>query len=899
MPETQSAGSFERLEASDKTSSDIIHFSDVSPVNENENEIRPIRASFAYNLRSVRRQHEVSRVLFGWAALLNNLRNAEEMAWSRNGLDIRQWLRVRLSGKGGKVAVSIVGQTEGGDQQTVQDAARSLSSVVSDSLRGMGYAYGFEQDRTGENDEPVWSCLPGITQAMAVIRRESTITVAEKPVYLRHDVVRSSGGSDLLVLLASCETPTVIDISIAPTRITLEERAAASASVNIWAEDDAEDSSGENSDTVENDPVGRMLQTQWLADEAGGARSRLVDFIEQSHDGLFEVRVQVLSAGGPDLLPLANRVGVVLFGPMKNEIVMLPVDHADGGDILKQPRRVRWAPSTARPALRRIRDIFTAAEAIYATCPPIPDSSGLYGFKLDIEKYAPYNVIHDTRGVKMGHALGWDRARNVPVVMPDSLRTRHSYFAGRTGAGKSTLLVNMALQDIEAGRGVAFIDPHGDAINDLLPRIPRERAEDVIYFNMTDSQFPVGFNIMGATGALEQDLAIREFMGLMYRMFDPNRTGMIGPRWEQVVTIAMRAAFCLKDPTLNEVIRIISDLDYARKVFEFVTDPVARQIFERVIVKMSDFHRSEILDYITSKFVRFLADERVRNVISQTNYSLDIPQIMRQRKILLVNLSKGVIGPETSQFIGLLLLPQILIAALGRASLPREQRDLFCLYVDEFHTFETQALASALAEGRKYGLTLTLANQYTSQIEPKTLQAIVGNVGTIGSFRIGIEDAPLIAQEMAPVFNADDLINLPNYHVALKLPDGDNASVPFALRTTPLHGDADDTLAEEIIQRSRATYGVNAALITGQIDKRYDQQPVARDPSAALRINQKPKSGPSDYALRAGAFKFPLPGPAPESPPVQPSKAEDRREKTPLEVLEEILAQADEDALDD
>lgn len=886
MPETHDAGPFERRKASGNISADAIHFSGVSAPEGLESGQPLIRASFAYELRSVRRQHDASRVLFGWAALLNNLRNAEEMAWSRSGLDIRQWVRVRLSGKAGKVSISIIGQTEGGDQQNVEDAALSLSAVLSDSLRGMGYAYGFEQDRASA-DAPEWASIPGVTRAMAVIRRESTITVAEKPVYLRHDVLRSSSGNDLLGLLAACETHTAIDISISPTRITPEEHAAASDSVNIWS-----DGLGE---MLESDPIQRMVQTQRLADEAGGARSRLTNFIEQSHDGLFEVRIQVLSAGGPDLLPLANRVGIVLFGPMKHEIVTLPAHHADGGDILSLPRRARWAPSTARPALRRIRDVFTAAESIFVTCPPIPDGSGLYGFKLDIEKQVPFNAAHQAPGVTMGYALGWERSGQVPVTMPDTLRTRHAYFAGRTGVGKSTLLVNMALQDIEAGRGIAFIDPHGDAINDLLPRIPRERAGDVIYFNMTDNQYPVGFNIMAANGPLEQDLAIREFMGLMYRMFDPNRTGMIGPRWEQAVTTAMRAAFYLKDPTLNEVIRIISDLDYAKEVFQFVTDPVARQIFDRVIVNMSDFHRSEILDYITSKFVRFLADERVRNVISQTNYSLDIPQIMRQRKILLVNLAKGLIGPETSQFIGLLLLPQILIAALGRASLPPEKRELFCLYVDEFHTFETQALASALAEGRKYGLTLTLANQYTSQIDPKTLHAIMGNVGTIGSFRIGIEDAPLVALEMAPVFSADDLINLPSYQAAVKLADGDSASVPFAMRTAPLQRPADPALAEEIIQRSRMIYGVEASRISVQIDERYNRRPIARDPAAALRRNIKPKETSSSYAMRTGAFKVPLPGPAPEPSPAQPAQDDEKREKSPLEVLEEILASADED----
>jgi hypothetical protein len=884
MPETENAGSIKRAEASDNRFSPLIQLASVIPTEENQNEIPALRASFAYELRSVRRQHDASRVIFGWAALLNNLRNAEEVAWSRNGLDIRQWLRVRLSGSAGRAAVTIIGQTEGGDEQGVREAALSLAAVLGDSLRGIAYAYRFEPCMDHEA-QPAWAAVQGASQAMAVIRRESTITVADKPVYLRHDVFRASNGSDLLGLLSGCAADTAVDICIAPTRITPEERAAASESVNVWTDG--------LSKMLDSDPVDRMMQSQRLADEAGGARSRLANFLEQSHDGLFEVRVQVLSAGSADLLPLANRVGIALFGPMKHEVVTLPVSHADGANVMEMPRRARWAPSTAGPALRRMRDIFTAAEAIYVTCPPIPDGNGLTGFRLDVGKHAPYSGIHASTGVVVGSAMSWDRSASVPVVLPDSLRARHSYFAGRTGAGKSTLLVNMALQDMEAGRGVAFIDPHGEAIADLLLRIPPDRVEDVIYFNMTDDKQPIGFNIMGATDPLEQDLVIREFMGLMYRLFDPNRVGMIGPRWEQAVSTAMHAAFCLKDPTLNEVLRIISDLDYAKEVFQFVTDPVARQIFERVIMRMSDYHRSEILDYITSKFVRFVMDERVRNVISQTHYTLDVRRVMRDRKILLVNLAKGVIGPETAQFIGLLLLPQILIAALGRASLPPEQRELFCLYIDEFHTFETQALASALAEGRKYGLSLTLANQYTSQIAPSTLNAIMGNVGTIGSFRVGVNDAPLIAQEMAPVFTPDDLINLPNFQLAMKLADGDDASIPFLTRTAPLGRAADPAVASEIITRSRLIYGVDAARIKLQVDERYKSAPVARDPSAALRINASPKTSSGGYASRVGQFKVPLPAPVPDPPARQ--AADDQHEKTPLEVLEEILAAADED----
>ena len=338
MPETESAGSFKRVEASDNSLSPAIQVASVRSTEENKNEISAVRASFAYELRSVRRQNDASRVIFGWAALLNNLRNAEEVAWSRNGLDIRQRLRVRLSGSEGRAAVWIIGQTEGGDEQGVRDAAVSLAAVLGDSLRGIAYAYRFEPCMDRE-PQPEWGAVQDATHAMAVIRRESTITVADKPVYLRHDVFRASSGSDLLGMLAGCGADTAIDVSIAPTRITPEERAAASESMNVWTDG--------LSKMLDSDPVDRMMQSQRLADEAGGARSRLANFLEQSHDGLFEVRVQVLSAGPADLLPLANRVGIALFGPMKHECLCRFTCRRRERDRVVAPRA--RAPRTKAP----------------------------------------------------------------------------------------------------------------------------------------------------------------------------------------------------------------------------------------------------------------------------------------------------------------------------------------------------------------------------------------------------------------------------------------------------------------------------------------------------------------------------------------------------------------------
>ncbi|MCC7209381.1 MAG: TraM recognition domain-containing protein [Anaerolineae bacterium] len=311
---------------------------------------------------------------------------------------------------------------------------------------------------------------------------------------------------------------------------------------------------------------------------------------------------------------------------------------------------------------------------------------------------------------------------------------------------------NMILQDIEAGRGVCLVDPHGDLVEGVLARIPSHRTDDVVLFDPSDEDYPVGLNFLDVETETEQHRVTTEFIGLLLRMYDPGTMGIVGPRFQHNVRNAMLTVMNSGGGTLIEVVRVVSDPEYMESLLPRVTDPIVRTYWEKQIARTSDFHKSEVLDWIVSKFNRFVGDRLVWSIIGQRTSTLDFRATMDRRRILLVNLSKAKIGPENAQFLGLLLVQSLLIAALSRADMPSAERPDFCLYVDEFQNFATDLFASILSEGRKYGIAAVIANQYLTQLERPVQEAIFGNVGSLVAFRLGIHDAPALVPEMAPVF---------------------------------------------------------------------------------------------------------------------------------------------------
>lgn len=412
--------------------------------------------------------------------------------------------------------------------------------------------------------------------------------------------------------------------------------------------------------------------------------------------------------------------------------------------------------------------------------------------------------------------------RRVDILLED--RRRHMYIIGKTGMGKSELLKEMIKQDIRAGHGVCVIDPHGDLVEDTLRFIPPERAEDVIYFDPSDTERPMGLNLLEAHTEEQKHFMTTAIINLMYKLYDPQRTGIIGPRFEHAVRNAMLTVMCEPGSTFIEIVRVLTDNKYVQELLPKVDDPIVRRYWTDQIAQTSDFHKSEVLDYIVSKFGRFVTNKTMRNIIGQSKSAFDFRKVMDEGKILLINLSKGRLGEENSNFLGLVLIPKILVAAMSRQEIPEEDRRDFFLYVDEFQNFATPDFATILSEARKYRLGLTVANQFIGQMDEEIKNAIFGNVGTVVSFRVGVTDASYLAREFQPVFNEADLINVDRFHAFMKTSVHNEPIPPFSIDLTKdiakIKAESNEKIAQTVIQLSRLKFGRARETIEADVSQR-------------------------------------------------------------------------------
>jgi hypothetical protein len=432
-------------------------------------------------------------------------------------------------------------------------------------------------------------------------------------------------------------------------------------------------------------------------------------------------------------------------------------------------------------------------------------------------KRAPAPAQIPASGLHLGKSVY--RGQTKEVFVSDDDRRRHAYIVGKTGTGKTELLKYLIMQDIKAGHGVAFIDPHGDAAEDILSMVPPERAEDVIYFNPADTERPIGMNMLEAQTEQEKHFVATYIVGLMYKLYDPHKTGIIGPRFEHAIRNAMLTVMSEPGNTFVEVVRVLTDANFVQELLPKVDDPIVRRYWTDQIAQTSDFHKSEVLDYIVSKFGRFVTNRMMRNIIGQSQSAFNLRDIMDNRKILIVNLSKGRVGEENSNFLGLVLVPKILVAAMSRQDVPEDQRPDFFLYVDEFQNFATETFADILAEARKFRLNLIVANQFIGQIEEEVKNAVFGNVGTVINFRVGVTDANYLQHEFTPVFNETDLINVERFHAYVKTIVRNEPVPPFSLDTTRdlTKIDRDPRIAEMIKQLSRLRYGRDVNVVDAEI----------------------------------------------------------------------------------
>lgn len=436
-------------------------------------------------------------------------------------------------------------------------------------------------------------------------------------------------------------------------------------------------------------------------------------------------------------------------------------------------------------------------------------------------KRAPAPEKAATTGLYLGKSNY--RGLNRPVYITDEDRQRHIYIIGRTGTGKSYLLKDMILQDIKAGKGLCFIDPH-DTIDLILPLIPPERVEDIIYFDPCDFERPMGFNLLEASSEQEQHLIANAVIGLMYKLFDPYKTGIVGPRFEHGIRNAMLTVMAEPGSTFVEVQRALTDMSFVQELLPKVKDPIVRRYWTDQIAQTADFHKSEVLDYTVSKFGRFVGNKLIRNIIGQSKSAFNFREVMDQGKILFINLAKGKLGEENSSFLGLVLIPKILAAAMSRTDVPEEQRRNFYLYVDEFQNFATPDFSTMLSEARKYHLSICVANQFIGQIDDEIKNAIFGNVGTKICFRVGVQDAQYLQHEFQPTFNETDLINIDKFNAYVKTMVHNEPLPAFSLdMTKDLTAEkalANPRVAEIIKEMSRLKYGKDREEVEEEISRR-------------------------------------------------------------------------------
>lgn len=397
-------------------------------------------------------------------------------------------------------------------------------------------------------------------------------------------------------------------------------------------------------------------------------------------------------------------------------------------------------------------------------------------------------------------------------------RRRHFYVIGQTGTGKTSLLREMIRQDMEAGEGVGVIDPHGDLIEDTLANVPKERIEDVILFEPFDMERPCGLNMLEWKTPEQKDFAISEMITIFSKLFPPE---VIGPMFEHYMRNAMLALMAYQeDPgTLVEIPRIFTDDEFMKKRLRKVTDPIVRSFWLKEWAQTTGQTKSDMLGYVVSKVGRFIENEMVRNIIGQSRSSFDLEDIMNGKKIFLANLSKGLTGEMNSSLLGLILVSKMQMAALKRGRIPQEERQDFYLYIDEFQNFTTDSIATILSEARKYRLNLILAHQFMPQLTEEIRAAVIGNVGSMASFRVGAEDAEFLEKQFDPDFSRFDLLNLDNFQFICKMMINNNVSSSFKAKTIiPKEGNKEAVAT--LKQLSKLKYSRPKAIIEQEIRER-------------------------------------------------------------------------------
>jgi len=396
--------------------------------------------------------------------------------------------------------------------------------------------------------------------------------------------------------------------------------------------------------------------------------------------------------------------------------------------------------------------------------------------------------------------------------LPPRDRRHHLYVVGKSGTGKTTLLRNLILQDIVAGHGVGVVDPHGDLVSDVLDHIPRNRIEDVAYFNPADLEFPIGLNLLGQTPPDNRHLVASGIVGV-FKSIWPD---FWGPRTEYILYATVAALLDCENVSLLGVPRMFSDARFREWVVRQIKDPIVRSFWVNEFAQFNRQTQREMVAPIQNKVGQLLMSPHLRNILGQVRSRMDARFMMDKGRVFIADVSKGRLGADKANLLGALLVKQFELAAMSRSDVPESKRRDFHLYVDEFQSFATDSFVSILSEARKYRLCLTLSHQYTGQVRPEIRDAVFGNVGSLVAFRVGQHDAELLEREFGGAYPARRFVELRNHEICVKLLQSGEHGDPFVARTLPPWGERHD-YREKIVRRSREKYGTPREIVEDKI----------------------------------------------------------------------------------
>jgi len=458
-------------------------------------------------------------------------------------------------------------------------------------------------------------------------------------------------------------------------------------------------------------------------------------------------------------------------------------------------------------------------------------------------------------------------ATNFGIKIDD--RRRHMYVIGKSGMGKSELLKNLAIQDIQDGRGLCFMDPHGDIIQDLLDYIPQERVKDVIFINPADMQYPVAFNVMEKVDFDQRHLVADGMMAVFKKIW----VDQWSARMEYILNYTILALLEAEGSTLLGVNRMLAEKEYRRRVVDQVSDPEVRAFWLTEFAKYNDRYAQEATAAIQNKIGQFVSNPLIRNLIGQVHTSFNMRQAMDQKKIILVDISKGRIGEDASRLLGAMIITKVQLAAMSRVDIPRHERADFTLIVDEFQNFATASFASILSEARKFNLSLVVAHQYVKQLDEAVADAVFGNVGTIITFRVGAEDAEMMEKEFEPEFTIQDIVNLGFRQIYLKLMIDGVTSHAFSAMTMDTIPKSERSFRDEVVEYSRTMYARPRAQVEEEITKwraPLEEAVEERPRKPASPYGGSPVAGPMPKR------EAPLPAGIPGSAAPRPQRQEGR-----------------------